>query len=203
MDILYYSNYCKHSQKLLQTLVKANLSDKISFICIDKRAVDKKSNQIYVLLENGGKVIVPPNIHSVPSLLLVKQSYKVILGDEILKHYHPQIKSMSDVATRSNGEPMGFYLEKSNNGTNISSEKYTLYSMTPDDLSAKGKGGMRQMYNYVSASDDINLINTPPDTYRPDKVSNSVTIDTLQQKRMDDITQVAPKQSFANMNIVP
>ena len=32
MDILYYSNYCKHSQKIVQTLVKNNFKDKISFI---------------------------------------------------------------------------------------------------------------------------------------------------------------------------
>ena len=45
MDILYYSNYCTHSQKVLQTLVKGNLSDKVSFICIDKRQIDKQTNQ--------------------------------------------------------------------------------------------------------------------------------------------------------------
>ena len=35
----------------------------------------------------------------------------------------------------------------------------------------------------------MNLINTPPDDYKPDKISNDVTLDTLQQKRMDDIGQ--------------
>ena len=34
MDILYYSNFCKHSQKVLQTLAKTSVVDKISFICI-------------------------------------------------------------------------------------------------------------------------------------------------------------------------
>ena len=29
MDILYYSNYCKHSQKTIQTLVKNDIIDKI------------------------------------------------------------------------------------------------------------------------------------------------------------------------------
>ena len=51
MDILYYSNYCPHSQKVLQTLVKGNMSDKISFICIDKRVQDPKTNQTYIILE--------------------------------------------------------------------------------------------------------------------------------------------------------
>ena len=60
MDILYYSNYCTHSQKVLQTLVKGNMSDKLSFICIDKRQLDKRTNQTYIILENGGKVVLPP-----------------------------------------------------------------------------------------------------------------------------------------------
>jgi hypothetical protein len=196
MDILYYSNYCKHCQKLLQTLVKANMSGKISFICIDKRTVDPKTNQTYVILENSSKVVMPPNIHSVPSLLLIKQNYKVLMGDEILKHYHPEMKELSQQATRNNGEPMAFPLLGSSGGTNIVSEQYTMYNMTPEELSAKGRGGNRQLYNYVSAGDDMKFIDTPADTYRPNKLSNSVTIDTLQQQRMDEVSQIVPKQPF-------
>ena len=188
MDILYYSNYCKHSQKIVQSLVKGNVTDKISFICIDKRSPDPKTNQIYIHLENGRKVIMPPNVHSVPALLLVKQQYRVLLGDEIMQHLHPQIKSQHDIATKFNGEPMGFPLGTSSGGTNIMSEHYTLYDMSPDELSAKGKGGMRQLYNYVPANADATLIPTPPDNYRPDKVEQGVTIDTLQQKRIDDLS---------------
>lgn len=184
MDILYYSNYCKHCQKLVQTLVKGNMSDKISFICIDKRTQDPKNGQLYIVLENGSKVIMPPNIHSVPSLLLIKQSYRVLMGDEIMQHFHPQLKQLSEKATNFQGEPASFSL--ANFGT-IVSEQYTNYNMSPEELSAKGKGGNRQLFNYVSAGDDIHLINTPPDNYRPDKLSQNVTIDTLQQKRIDEI----------------
>jgi hypothetical protein len=186
MDILYYSNYCKHSQKLIQTLAKGNMTDKISCINIDKRKRDPKTNQTYVQLENGSQVVLPPNISSVPALLLIKQQYKVIFGsDDILKYFHPQLKAQTQNATRQIGEPMGYSLGIASAG--IVSEQYTLYSMTPDELSAKGKGSSRQMYNYVSASDELQLIDTPPETYKPDKISTSVTIDTLQQKRMDDI----------------
>lgn len=190
MDILYYSNYCKHCQKLVQTLVNGNLSEKISFLCIDKRSTNPGTNQTFIVLESGSKVILPPNIHSVPSLLLVNKNYKVLTGDEIIKHYHPEIKSMNNQAVGSHGEPAGFPLGMSSNGTNIVSEKFTFYDMTPEELSAKGLGGNRQMYNYVSASNDIQMIPTPPDTYRPDKLSNNVTIDTLQQQRMDEVDQM-------------
>lgn len=187
MDILYYSNYCKHCQQLVQTLVKGNLSNKLSFICIDKRVRDPKNNQQYIVLENGSKVIMPPNIHSVPSLLLIKQNYRLLMGDDIMQHFHPQIKQLNEVATNFNGEPTSYTLGVTSGGSNIISEQYTYYNMTPDELSAKGKSNNRQMYNYVSASDDIKLINTPPDSYRPDKLSNNVTIESLQQQRLNEI----------------
>lgn len=194
MDILYYSNYCKHCQKLVQTLAKGNLTDKISFICIDKRVVDPKTNQTFVLLENGTKVVMPPNVHSVPTLLLVKQSYRVLMGDDIMKHFHPQLKQQNEKATMFQGEPMGYILgSESSYSSNIVSERFTDYNMTPDELSAKGMGQTRKLYNYVSVNDDIKFINTPADSYRPDKVSNNVTVDNLQQKRMDEINQIISK----------
>ena len=60
MDTLYYSNYCKHSQRVLHFVVKGNLTEKINFLCIDKREKDVNNNQIYIVLENGKKVIMPP-----------------------------------------------------------------------------------------------------------------------------------------------
>jgi hypothetical protein len=187
MDILYYSNYCTHSQNIIRSLAKNDLRNKISFICIDKRVRDPKNNQQYIVLENGSKVIMPPNIHSVPALLLIKQNYRLLMGDDIMQHFHPQIKQLNAVATNYNGEPISYSLNSSSGGSNIMSEQYTFYNMTPDELSAKGKGNNRQMYNYVSASDDIKLIDTPPDNYRPDKLSNSVTVETLQQQRLNEI----------------
>lgn len=197
MNILYYSNYCPHSQKILQTLVKGNLSDKLSFICIDKRQHDPKTNQTFIILEKGGKVVLPPNIHSVPSMLLINQNYRVIYGDEIIKLFHNDIKQANNIATKQNGEPMSYQLQASSGGTNIVSEQYTMYNMSPDELSAKGSGGNRQLYNYMSADNNINLIQTPDDTYKPDKLSNSVTIDSLQQRRIDEINEIMPnKQPF-------
>ena len=190
MDTLYYSNFCKHSQRVLQFLVKGNLANQLNFLCIDKRARDPNNNQIYIVLENGQRVIMPPNIHSVPALLLVKQSYRVILGDDIITHFQPAVQKNAQkmAATASyQGEPTGISLMPSNGGMNIMSEQYTFYSLTPDELSAKGTGGRRQMYNYVAASQDIISIPTPADNYQPDKVGNTVTVDKLQQSRMDEI----------------
>jgi hypothetical protein len=70
--------------------------------------------------------------------------------------------------------------------------------MTPDELSAKGNGQRRQMHNYVSVKNDNNTIKTPPDTYKPNKVSGDLTIEDLQQQRNMDLgqTQKPPVPDF-------
>jgi hypothetical protein len=184
MDTLYYSNYCKHSQRVLHFIVKGNLSDKLNFLCIDKREKDVNNNQTYILLENGKRVVMPPNIQSVPALLLVKHGYRVLLGDDIIQHF----QGAANLETKKKMmnqhiEPVGTSLGSGY----VSSEQYTSFHLTPDELSAKGNGGRRQLYNYVSANEEIISIQTPPDTYQADKIDQDVTVDKLQQTRMDEI----------------
>jgi len=188
MDIVYYSNYCKHSQKLLQYLAKNGLTTKINCINIDKRKRDTKTNQTHIYLEKGGSVLLPPNVRNVPSLLLVNDKFKVVIGEEIYQYFSPKVSAQNTVATNHNGEPESYALLSSQNGINIQSEQYTYYNMTPDELSAKGKGGMRQMYNYVSAFHDNMNINTPPETYRPNKVSTE-SVEALEQMRNSETAQ--------------
>jgi len=188
MDIVYYSNYCKHSQKLLQYLAKHGLTTKINCINIDKRKRDPQTNQTYIYLEKGGSVLLPPNVHCVPSLLLVNEKFRVLIGQEIYSHLTPKVNVQNAIATNNNGEPQSFSIPSSQNGMNIQSEQYTMYNMSADELSAKGKGGMRQMYNYVSAYHDNMTINTPPETYRPNKVS-SETVEALEQVRNNDFAK--------------
>lgn len=187
MDILYYSNFCKHSSKLLQYLAKNNLVNKLNCICIDKRIRDPKTQQTYIVLENGSNVMLPPNVHSVPSLLLVNQKYSVITGETIYQYFEPQVSSQNNIATQNDGEPQGFVLS-SNNGMNIVSEQFTYYNMSPEELSAKGKGQMRQMYNYVKATHENIKITAPEETYKSNKLrADDVSLDDLQRKRDMDI----------------
>ena len=195
MDILYYSNYCVHSKKILQYLAKEALTNQLNCICIDKRTRDPKTGQIYIILENGKQLTMPPNVHSVPAMLLVKENFRVILGEEIIQYLQPKVKKQTAIATQNQGEPMGYMLNQSNNGMSIVSEQFTYYNMSPEELSAKGKGAGRQMYNYVSANDDINSIPTPPDNYRPDKLSGDVTLDSLQNQRNEEINKYFPNNS--------
>ena len=195
MDILYYSNHCKHSQNVIQTLVKGNMTDKLSFICIDKRSKDPKTNQIFILLENGTKILMPPNLYNVPALLLVSQKFQFIYGNDIIQRFHKDIVTRNTKTTKINGgEPMAYHLGTSSYGSNILSEKYTPYGLTPEELSAKGIGRNRSLHNYVSVNDDSMFIETPADNYHPDKVDGDLTVDKLQQQRMDEINHIMPRQ---------
>jgi hypothetical protein len=188
MDVLYYSNFCPHSKKTVQFLAKNNLMDRISFICIDKRKVDD-NGQTTVFLENGTQLLLPPNIHNVPSLMLVKQNYRIVTGNEILSEYASHIKTQMHEATSGEGEPTGFSFT-ANNPDRIVSEKFTAYQATPADLSTKGQSSeFRPLHHYVSAMGDGKTIKTPPDSYRPNKVSESVTVDSLQKARNDDLAK--------------
>ena len=192
MDILYYSNYCKHSQEVLQFFVKNNLAEKLNFINVDKRRIDKVTGQVYVQLENGKEIMLPPNVHSVPALLLPKENYRVLYGKEVTSRYKTFIEKNAMLATRGNGEPIGYSL---NDGMAcISSEKFTFFQASSDDLSAKGSGGLRPLYNYVSATDDSSqyTIHTPPDDYKPNKIAGDVTIDQIQNKRNMEVPVMSP-----------
>lgn len=195
MDILYYSNHCPHSQKIIHFISRAGLIDKLNAICIDKRTVDPNSGQIYISLENGKKIMLPPNIQSVPALLIVKQNYRSLFGKDIMAYFEPLVKEKTTQAQQQ-GEPIGISLAASSAGVAIHSEQYTLYDLSPDDLSAKSTSNKRPMYQYVSAqSHQPFQIPTPPDTYRPDKVDSSLTVEALQQKRNTEVssgTQATP-----------
>jgi hypothetical protein len=144
--ILYYSKYCEVSTKYLQLLSKSNVQKDIHFICIDKRVKDE-NNKTYIVLENGQKIILPENITRVPALLLLNQGYQVLYGDQILKHLKPQQQVEVKKATQNNMEPMAFSFGGGFN--NIVSDQYSFLDQAPEDLEAKGNGGMRQMHNYV------------------------------------------------------
>ena len=47
---------------------------------------------------------------------------------------------------------------------------------------------------YISVHNDNIFIETPPDNYRPDKLSDDVTIDSLQQQRIDELQESSTNQ---------
>jgi hypothetical protein len=149
--ILYYSKYCEVSKKYLQVLSKSSSSQKdIHFICIDKR-IKESNNKTYIILENGHKIILPENVTRVPALLLLNKGYEVVYGEQILEYLKPRQEVEVRKATQNNMEPMAFSFGGGSGGGfgDIVSDQYSFLDQAPEDLEAKGNGGMRQMHNYV------------------------------------------------------
>lgn len=150
-SILYYSKYCEVSKKYLQILSKSNVQRDIHFICIDKR-VKEANGKTFIVLENGQKIILPENVTRVPALLLLNESYRVIYGEQILEYLKPRQEVEVRQATQNNMEPMAFSFGGSGGGGgfgDIVSDQYSFLDQQPEDLEAKGNGGMRQMHNYM------------------------------------------------------
>jgi hypothetical protein len=151
--ILYYSKYCEVSKKYLQMLSKTNTQNDIHFICIDKR-VKEANNKTFIVLENGQKIILPENVTRVPALLLLNQGYKVLYGEQILEHLKPRQEVEVRKATQNNMEPMAFSF--GGGFGDIVSDQYSFLDQAPEDLEAKGNGGMRQMHNYMDLNTAFN-----------------------------------------------
>ena len=66
-----------------------------------------------------------------------------------------------------------------------STDNFSFLDQDTEELSAQGNGGMRQQHHYANLELQ-NVIETPPDTYTPNKVGE-VSIENLQQKRNNDI----------------
>lgn len=184
-SILYYSNFCDKSKKILQTLAKSNIKEELHYLCIDKR-VKSPTGSWYIVLENGENIIMPPQVNRVPALLLMKQGHQVLYGDQILSHLQPKDTAINMAATNNNGEPSPFSLNNDCiGGFGVASDTFSFWDQSSDDLSAKGNGGMRQLYNYATIDSDIR-IDAPKEDYTPDKIG-SVSLENLQQKRNTDI----------------
>lgn len=184
-SILYYSNFCEHSKKILQHVSKLGLGNENHFICIDKR-VKGDDGKVYIILANGQRIIMPENVTKVPALLLLKQGFKVLYGDAIYDYFKPQVKESVKAATQNNMEPMAFAFGGFG-GSGIVSDNYSFIDMDSDSLGTKGNGGVRQMHSYVSLDESNNAkIKTPTDDndYKSSKSKDGeLTIDQLQQKR--------------------
>lgn len=187
--ILYYSNFCEYSKKLLQTLSKTTVSKDIHFICIDNRVKDSNNKQ-FIVLPNGQKIIMPENITKVPALLLLTQNYNVLYGEAIYDYFKPEEKAIVKQATQNNFEPMAFSFGGCSGG--IASDNYSFLDMDSDSLGTKGNGGLRQMHSYVSLNES-SKIPTPADEteYNTNKIKDGeMKIEDLQKQRDQDLSNI-------------
>jgi hypothetical protein len=149
-NVIYYSNYCENSKKIIKAL---NSQKDIHWLCIDKRT--KEGNNTYILLENGQRVLLPPNINRIPALLSLT-TYQTTFGNEILGIFSSKIETQTAVATKGNMEPMAFSFG-SGGGAGVVSDFYSSWDLNTEQLAATGNGGMMQMHNYVGINHTDNI----------------------------------------------
>ena len=149
----------------------------IHFICIDNR-VKKPDGSTYIILSNQQEIILPNTVNKVPALLLLNRGNQVIYGDEILQHLQP-VKTGRQEKLR-NVEPDAFSFGDINN-CGVMSDNFSFLDQTPESLSAKGDGGLRQVRGNALL-DNVDEIETPPDEYTPNTIGDT-SMDKIQQDR--------------------
>lgn len=80
--VLFYSNTCNTSRRLLQQLAKnKNTAEKLNYVCIDQRV--EENGRTFAILQNGRKIPIP-NLQGVPALFCMhnKTTY---YGNDIMQ----------------------------------------------------------------------------------------------------------------------
>ena len=169
-SVLYYSNHCAHCKNILSMLSKSTIKSDIHFLCIDKRF--KIDDKIYIILENGEKILLPNTITKVPSLMLLSRNNETLFGDDIQNHFNVLINNTKTIedSRQEIMEPQSYDLI--NMQGFVKSDNYSFVDMSPEELGAKGNGGTRRMYNYASLN-GTERINTPEEDYKPNKVDEN------------------------------
>jgi len=198
-NILYYSNFCEHSRKILQYISKKQISN-IHFICIDKREIGNDGN-IYIILQNNKKIIIPSMITKVPSLVLLKNK-NILYGDDIYNYINNDLNNNN---FNNSVEPLSFtFKNNSINSSNIVSDNFSYLNQNDNELSVKGEGGLRQLHNYVALNDNnintnidfnIGISNNNNNNNNNNNIENKIkegefTIETLQKKREQEFNNI-------------
>jgi hypothetical protein len=188
--ILYYSNFCEHSKKLLQHVSKSKITKDIHFICIDKR-VKESNGKIFIVLQNGQKIVMPPNITKVPALYFINQN-NVLYGNDIYNFLKPKEEVIVKHVTQNNMEPMAFGF--TSNMTGIVSDSYSFWDLKDDALETKGNGGLSQLHNYVLL-DESNMasFNCPTDEHQYNKFKDDDAksiLENLERQRNMDVNNI-------------
>jgi hypothetical protein len=187
LDILYYSNQCPNCKKILDYISKNGLIDQLNCICIDKRTTDPKTGQMYIQRDNGKFIMLPPNIHAVPALLIAKQNYKTIYAADIVTYLEPVVSAKISRATVANGEPIAMQFTSN---TDVSSDKFTYYNGRISDT----------MSNYsITNHMEQMRIPTPAESYKSNKMVSDEgmqLMDSLQQQRNLDMNQQTQQTPF-------
>lgn len=194
-NILYYSSYCENCQKLLAELAHVK-HENTMFFSVDSR--ETINNVTYLILSNGSKVVLPPNVQQVPSLLLIDDNTKkhnLLVGPQIYEFFKISTKKTAansqeqltenpenpEIDERIN-DPAAFHIS-GGPSNQVPSDTFSFIDTDADDLMASGNGGLQQLHNY-STLDYVHKITTPKEEYTPNTISNdSKSIDDIRKER--------------------
>ena len=185
--VLYYSKYCDNCKKILYKVGKDKIKNDIHFLCIDKRK--KVKDKLYIVLNDGKELLMPPEIKKVPALLLLNRGNRIIYGEEILELFNPILENNTKKATLS-GEPLAF--SNYEMGATLS-DNYSYLDQNSDELSTKGGGGLRQMHSFATYNIQ-DEIETPPEMQVSGKIKSgnvSKLLSKLQEERSKDFNHAA------------
>ena len=182
--LLYFSNNCNHSQKLLDELNKKDMLKKVNLICIDNRL--KKNNITYIVI-NEQEMPLPPMINCVPTMC-IKPNNEILKGKEIYNYFVPLTKTIKDEREKINLEPNPFSIGNETIGEfGVTSDNFSFWDTTPEDLSASGDGGNKQLYNYVSINNGAGDEIYTPEQEDSTQTKNNMTIEQLQKMRNEEL----------------
>ena len=176
-NVLFYSKLCKYCTDILLFYQENNLTNLVTGICIDNRRYTNNGG-VEIITANGQVYLLPPNIDSVPTLLVKLKNGSItnVVGDSIKSFYSEYISKQTSTATLGHGEPIS---SNSHNYTN-SSELMSSNSI------------LNNNYASVNNTDTIVCKN---ETYIPDKIIS--TIDNIVQQRSDELIDIIPKQQLS------
>lgn len=183
-DIIYYSKFCKSCDNILQYMSRNNLVDRFSFINVDKRSRHPQTNQIVVHLENGKSVVLPYAITNVPSLCLVNQKYRVLVGNEIIQHLEPLVKTNKYNAT-PNGEPSAVTAEGN-------------YA-DAHSLKSSEMGSLSGSFSSVMPEHTQLQILTPPEDFKRARLSDDAAASAMNMMKEDMNKYVPPQPTYDSM----
>lgn len=148
-NILFYSNFCTHSKKLLEDITKSKMKDSLLFICIDDKNIQ-----------------LPNFIRVVPTVYLVKN--KSILTDSKISEWlklNSNNNSEDDILAFNNSKGMSSSFSFLNDGDeNIYSNKYTFITNdssieTPKEFNANNsvKDDLTKDFERLQSSRDTDF----------------------------------------------
>lgn len=95
-SVLYYSEQCPASQRILKFARDNRLDGAIHFVCVDQREHAKGS--LYAVLQGGVRMVIPPCVTCTPTLINLV-NYSILFGDDVVKHIATNAASMQPLPT--------------------------------------------------------------------------------------------------------